>query len=102
MTFVSEPLPDRFWRKVQKTPGCWRWTGAIQSAGYGSIGLGEGRVGSAHRVAYELLVGPIPPGLTIDHLCRNTWCVNPAHLEAVTHQENVRRAWAARKQLTNK
>jgi HNH endonuclease len=72
---------------------CWDWTGGITGNGYGYIyldGRGTPRV-AAHRVAYELLVGPIPPGLQIDHLCRNRRCVNPLHLEVVTQTENVRR-----------
>jgi hypothetical protein len=52
--------------------------------------------GSAHRWAYEAFVGPIPEGLEIDHLCRNRACVNPAHLDPVTHQENMSRGKAAR------
>ncbi len=67
--------------------GCWLWRGSIDAEGYGRIGRNQ----SAHRVAYELLVGPIPQGLTIDHLCRVRHCVNPAHLEPVTMAENLRR-----------
>lgn len=70
--------------------GCWQWTGPTEKNGYGKFG---GRL--AHRRAYEELVGPIPAGLTIDHLCRNTGCVNPAHLEPVTFAENQRRRYAA-------
>jgi hypothetical protein len=74
--------------KVRKNEGgCWEWTSFRNKAGYGRIG---GRV-LAHRLAYESLVGPIPSGLVIDHLCRNPACVNPAHLEPVTLQENCRR-----------
>lgn len=90
-------LADRFWQKVTRSGDdeCWTWTGAINSVhGYGRMGLG-GRAqgnGYAHRVSYELNVGPIPDGLTIDHLCVNPRCVNPRHLEAVTQEENSRRA----------
>ena len=77
---------------VDKTDTCWLWTGAL-SSGYGMLRIG-GRGGHnryVHRVAYEELVGPIPDGLEIDHLCRVRACFNPAHLEPVTPQQNVRR-----------
>lgn len=67
--------------------GCWFWLGAIAS-GYGHVRY-QGRDQGAHRVFYELLRGPIPEGLTIDHLCRQPSCVNPDHLEPVTMRENV-------------
>jgi hypothetical protein len=70
---------------------CWEWPLARKSDGYPIVGW-DGRTRHAHRVAYEFLVGPIPDGLTLDHLCRNRGCVNPDHLEPVTHQENCRRA----------
>jgi hypothetical protein len=79
--------------------GCWRWTGEINRVhGYGYFNKKI-----AHRLAYELLIGPIPEGMVIDHLCRNRWCVNPDHMEPVTSGENVLRgegpsAKAARKQ----
>lgn len=77
---------------------CWAWTGAVQSRGYGSFFHG-GRAQSTHRLAYELLVGPIPAGLQIDHLCENKRCCNPAHLEPVTGKTNCERTVAARKTL---
>lgn len=87
------PLPgdDRFWSKVLRGPNCWLWVGSRNELGYGQYRIDNETRGRAHRVAYELLVGPIPEGLTIDHLCRNTWCVNPAHMEPVTIQENLGR-----------
>ena len=93
------PLADRFWSKVQKQEsGCWIWTGTrTRDGGYGQIrlpGLYAPLIGPmrlAHRVAYELLVGPIPAGLVLDHLCRNRRCVNPAHLEPVTQRVNIQR-----------
>ncbi len=92
MNTKRTPLAERFWAKVEKSDGCWTWTGA-NYIGYGQISEGgrDGRLLKAHRVAYELLVGPIPDGLDLDHLCRNPSCVNPAHLEPVTHRENLRR-----------
>lgn len=83
-------LPLRFESKVERTDTCWLWLGATNSRGYGCWGV-EGVSQLAHRVAYELLVGPIPEGLTIDHLCFNKVCVNPAHMEPVTREENSRR-----------
>lgn len=69
---------------------CWTWTGNTKPDGYGLINL-AGRQRSVHRVSYEATVGAVPDGLELDHLCRNTRCVNPAHLEPVTHDENMRR-----------
>ena len=79
---------ERFWVKVNKTPTCWLWIGAL-SRGYGRFGMSP-----AHRIAYGWLVGDIPEGLELDHLCCVKACVNPAHLEAVTHQENILRSSA--------
>ena len=70
--------------------GCWLWQGRLTRDGYGATGA-AGRSVLAHRLSYETFVGPIPEGLEIDHLCRVRACVNPAHLEPVTHAENVRR-----------
>lgn len=83
-------LPDKFWAKVERGEGCWVWVGAIQSKGYGSF-WSNGRSTLAHRVSYRDLVGEIPDGETLDHLCRNLRCVNPDHLEPVTREENLRR-----------
>lgn len=89
-------LPERITEKFvpDVTSGCWLWTAANNgSLGYGIINW-QGRNRGAHIVVYELLVGPIPDGLELDHLCRTPACVNPAHLEPVTHAENVRRGLA--------
>lgn len=92
-------LTDRFWSKVSKPDGdagCWEWAGALNSRGYGQWGvLGVSK--STHRLAYQAIVGPIPDGMVIDHLCRVRRCCNPAHLEVVTNAENVRRGEAATK-----
>ena len=86
----------RFWAGVDKTGDCWLWTRSVNSSGYGQSFInGERRV--VHRIAYELLVGPIPAGLQLDHLCRVRTCVNPAHLEPVTQHQNMARGlWAMR------
>lgn len=86
---------ESFWTKVVEDPltGCWNWAGARQGppGNYGRAKV-DGAYVYAHRRAYELIVGVIPRGLTLDHLCRNRLCVKPAHLEPVTLAENVRRA----------
>jgi hypothetical protein len=99
------PLPERIQAKiaiVDDSP-CWIWTGSVLKVGYGNVGY-KGKVRLAHRVVYELLVGPIPEGMTLDHLChtadascrggrtcRHRRCVNPAHLEVVTKRVNFLR-----------
>ena len=75
--------------------GCWVWPGRLTPDGYGQCRY-IGKSMLAHRLSYELHVGPIPAGLTIDHLCRNRCCVNPDHLELVTHKQNQRRRDRAR------
>lgn len=87
--FIGIP---RFDEKVELDPktGCWEWQACRCSGGYGNF-RHKGRVVVAHRLAYETLVGPIPEGLDIDHLCRNRKCVNPHHLEPVTRRENILR-----------
>lgn len=89
---VRKTAEERFWAKVQKTDTCWLWTGGISGAGrgYGYFFDGE-RVVRAHRWSYQQSIGAIPVGLVLDHLCHQTTCVRPEHLEAVTQAENVRR-----------
>jgi hypothetical protein len=85
-------LEERFWMKVNARGVCWEWTGAMSDTGYGWFFMGrpEGGTG-AHRAAWRLLIGDIPDGLVLDHLCRNRKCVNPAHMEPVTEMVNIRR-----------
>lgn len=80
---------ERFIRHVDlSVDGCWFWLGTRAWKDYGKFDST-----TAHRAAYEIFVGPIPAKLVIDHLCRNPRCVRPDHLEAVTHAENIRRAY---------
>jgi len=79
--------------KISPEPntGCWIWTGAISDTGYGNASVvidGKRKTKNIPRLMYQLEKGPIKPGLIIDHLCRNRWCVNPDHLEPVTYREN--------------
>lgn len=88
----SEPigLSLLFWVKVGQRGECWEWTGSLGNSGYGRY-WSNGRSRLSHRAAYEELIGPIPDGWQLDHLCRNTRCVNPLHLEPVTPRENTLR-----------
>jgi hypothetical protein len=90
----GEPIPDRFHRRyVVAENGCWIWIGhSDANGGYGLLNINNGKPAWAHRLSYELHVGPIPKGLVIDHLCRQRNCVNWRHLEPVTNAENLRRA----------
>ncbi len=100
-------LPARFWAKVKRQPsGCWEWTGSRDWYGYGRFLTGSASDGSrkmsmAHRVAFEAYVGLIPPGFEADHLCHNPPCVNPRHIEAVTHRENIQRGFDRRPKPTH-
>lgn len=85
-------MKGRFWSKVSggDFTECWEWTG-YSTRGYGRFNVG-GASRLAHRIAYELMVAPVPEGLDLDHLCRNRACVNPYHLDPVTRRVNLRRS----------
>ena len=88
--YIRGSIEERFWPKVDKSGECWIWTAHQYGRGYGGFRI-DGRQEYAHRVAYRLVIGPIPDDLQLDHLCRNRRCVRPDHLEAVTVRENLLR-----------
>ncbi len=92
-------VEEKFWARVRKTESCW-FVGVSSHDTYTRARREDGSSVSAHRFAYESLVGPVPAGLELDHLCRVKGCVNPEHLEVVTRGENVRRAMEARPKTT--
>ena len=104
MLFEKRPLHDRLVEKVAfpEDPeafwtGCWLWTGALNNKGYPTSWDGT-KAAYAHRLSFSLWRGPIPDGLTIDHLCFTPRCINPLHLDACTHAENVERSRVAGRQ----
>lgn len=92
---VALPLAERLRNyRVDARTGCWVWRGNLNEDGYGRLWQrvdGKRKLRYAHIVSYEFHVGPVPEGLELDHTCRNHACINPAHLEPVTHAENIRR-----------
>lgn len=84
MTHLTHP---KFWAKVDKSGECWTYTGRLNAKGYAHVDYNGGKI-MAHRLAYQLEVGPIPAGRYIDHICHNRACVNPAHLRPVTTKQN--------------
>ncbi len=109
--YLNQGMRERFWSKVRLEPnGCMAWTASTCGEGYGQFfvrkGISEstGRprpfMALAHRAAYEMAVGFIPPGMTIDHLCENKLCVNTAHMEVVTQKVNAQRGMKNRRVKT--
>lgn len=93
MTGKQKPLEERVFSRIDADGPCWLWTGALNRKGYGVIQRGDRDMGTAlvHRVVWELLVGLVPLGLDLDHLCRVRACCNPDHLEPVTRAVNTAR-----------
>ncbi len=88
---------------INKESGCWNWIGAksVNRKWVYGLFLFEGKLRPSHRVSYTIFKGKIPDGLEMDHLCRNTLCVNPNHVEPVTHKENIRRGYALKELVTH-
>lgn len=92
--YQGESVQTRLSRLFLVQPdGCWEWVRGFDNMGYGSIVIAR-QTKRAHRAVYEAFREPIPSGMELDHLCRNKRCVNPDHLEVVTHSENLRRHYA--------
>jgi len=102
--FLDPRLPGRFWERRVPCPmsGCWLWIGSVNNKEYATctpIRSSGSTTAYAHRLAYLILVGPVPAPLELDHKCRTTVCVNPDHLEPVTHAVNIRRGRSAQLNL---
>jgi ribosomal protein L37AE/L43A len=104
---ITQKDIDRFWTKVEKTEKCWNWKAVVASTGrYGLFTVrGEvintRKVINAHRFAYFITFGQVDRKIDIDHICRNTLCVNPSHLEAVSHAENIFRGYMNKPRKTH-
>jgi hypothetical protein len=91
--FASIPLEERFWAKVEKTDGCWRWIGSTDGRGYGVVWK-DGRKTKAHVASWEMANSRSrPDGLVVMHRCDNKICVRPEHLELGTNAQNVQDAY---------
>ena len=87
---MKKNTAKEFWERVDISGDGWHWLGT-KNGRYGSFGYDSKNI-SAHKFSYEMENGKVPQGFEIDHLCRNRYCVNPAHLEAVTHKVNMERS----------
>ncbi len=87
----DEGIRMRLLSWCERGDGCWKWTGAFQDGGYGTVQV-RGIQMPAHRAAYMVFVGPIPDGMHLDHVCRNRSCINPKHLRPVTPRDNLLRS----------
>ena len=88
-------IEQRFWAKVEKTPGCWTWKGSTDGKGYAQIRVND-RIVLAHRLSFEWVHGSIPDGMFIDHICHNRKCVRPDHCRLATNAENQMNLLGAR------
>jgi hypothetical protein len=95
-------IPEEFVNHINwdAEGGCWLWSSAKNRRGYGRARLCDNNQ-QAHNIVYKLLVGPIPQGLILDHLCTNPSCVNPSHLQPINQCENVRRYWKIKRRKAN-
>ncbi len=85
-----KPPEERFWAKVEKGGGCWLWKGGVSPNGYGKFSIRPHRfMYSAHRIAYELVNGPVPDGMFVLHTCDNRLCVRPEHLRLGSQKDNL-------------
>jgi hypothetical protein len=87
LAFNYPSIETLFWRKVDKSGDCWEWTASKDSSGYGTFRNGPRTVG-AHKYSFELVNGPVPAGMEVDHRCHNEGCVNPDHLRALIRKHN--------------
>ncbi len=101
---VPRPVWDRLAERIEFASGCWLWRGKRDKFGYGVFQPpeGSGRTSRAHRLTYEELIGPIPAGMVLDHLCRTPQCVNPWHLDPTSILENLQRGLPGGRRLGSK